>query len=240
MAKRKETEEMNELLSESVYFGIVISLLFYWVATIISKKVKLTLCNPLLLSILFVIAVLLVFDIDYDTYNYGAQYLTYFLTPATVCLAVPLYRQFEILKKNVTAIMLSIGAGCISHAIAIGVLTMVFQLSPELKAALIPKSLTTAIAIGVSEELGGITSVTVVSVVITGILGATIAAKLFQLLKIEEPVAQGLACGTASHAIGTSKAMELGEIQGAMSSLAIVVTGILTVVLAPFIMEIIR
>ncbi|MBQ2800819.1 MAG: LrgB family protein [Lachnospiraceae bacterium] len=231
---------MNELLSESIYFGIVISLVFYWIAMVISKKVKITLCNPLLLSVLLVILVLVVFDIDYETYNYGAQYLTYFLTPATVCLAVPLYRQFKILKKNVAAIMLSIGAGCISHAIVMGVMTLAFQMSPELKAALIPKSLTTAIAIGVSQELGGITSVTVISVVITGILGATIAEKLFQLLKIKEPIAQGLACGTASHAIGTSKAMELGEIQGAMSSLAIVVTGILTVVLAPFIMEIIR
>lgn len=231
---------MNELLSGSVYFGIVISLIFYWVSSIISKKVKLTICNPLLLTTIFIIVVLLVFHIDYDTYNYGAQYLTYFLTPATVCLAVPLYRQFEILKKNVAAIMLSIGAGCISHAIAIGVLTIAFRLSPELKASLIPKSLTTAIAIGVGEELGGITSVTVISVIITGLLGATIADGLFRLLKIEEPVAQGLACGTASHAIGTSKAIELGEVQGAMSSLAIVVTGILTVILAPFVMEIIR
>lgn len=231
---------MNDLLSESVYFGIVISLIFYWVSLIISKKVKLTVCNPLLLTTIFIIAVLLVFHIDYDTYNYGAQYLTYFLTPATVCLAVPLYRQFEILKDNVSAIMLSIGAGCISHAIAIGVLTIAFHLSPELKAALIPKSLTTAIAIGVGEELGGITSVTVISVIITGLLGATIASTLFRLLKIEEPIAQGLACGTASHAIGTSKAIELGEIQGAMSSLAIVVTGILTVIIAPFVMEMIR
>ncbi len=231
---------MNDFFANSVYFGIVISLLFYWVAMLISKKVKVTLCNPLLLSTIFIIAVLLIFHIDYDTYNYGAQYLTYFLTPATVCLAVPLYRQFEILKRNVTAILLSIGAGCISNAIVVGVLAIAFKMSPELKASLIPKSLTTAIAIGVGEELGGITSVTVISVVITGLLGATIAGNLFQVLKIEEPVAQGLACGTASHAIGTSKAMELGEIQGAMSSLAIVVTGIITVVIAPFVMEIIK
>lgn len=231
---------MNELFSESVYFGIVISLLFYWLAMIVSKKVKLTICNPLLLSAILIIAVLMIFDIDYDTYNYGAQYLTYFLTPATVCLAVPLYRQFEILKKNAIAIILSISAGCVSNAVAVGILTIAFKLSPELKAALIPKSLTTAIAIGVSEELGGINSVTVISVIITGLLGATIAEKLFHLLKIQEPVAQGLACGTASHAIGTSKAIEMGEIQGAMSSLAIVVTGILTVILAPFVMEIIR
>lgn len=231
---------MNELLSQSVYFGIVISLLFYWLAFVISKKVKLTVCNPLLLGSVFVVAVLLLFHIDYDTYNYGAQYLTYFLTPATVCLAVPLYRQFEVLKKNVMAVLLGIGAGCISHAIGIGVLVIAFRLSPELKASLIPKSLTTAIAIGVGEELGGITSVTVISVVITGLLGATIAGKMFQLLKIKEPVAQGLACGTAAHAIGTSKAIEFGEIQGAMSSLAIVVTGVITVLLAPFVMEIIR
>lgn len=231
---------MNELLSQSVYFGIVISLLLYWLAFIISKKVKLTICNPLLLACVFVVAVLLLFDIDYDTYNYGAQYLTYFLTPATVCLAVPLYRQFEVLKKNVMAVFLGIGAGCISHAIGVGVLVTAFHLSTELKASLIPKSLTTAIAIGVGEELGGITSVTVISVVITGLLGATIAGKMFQLLKIKEPVAQGLACGTASHAIGTSKAIEFGEIQGAMSSLAIVVTGVMTVVLAPFVMKIIR
>lgn len=230
---------MNEMLSESVYFGIAISLLFYWVALKISKKVKLTLCNPLLLSTIFVVIVLIVFDIDYDTYNYGAQYLTYFLTPATVCLAVPLYRQIEVLKKNVLAILLSIGAGCIANAVVIGVLTIGFQLSPELKAALIPKSLTTAIAIGVGEELGGITSVTIMSVVITGLLGATIASGLFKILKIEEPVAQGLACGTASHAIGTSKAIEFGEIQGAMSSLAIVVTGIITVIIAPIIMKLI-
>ena len=239
MAERKEEKRMNEMLSESVYFGIVISLLFYWIALTISKKVKSTICNPLLISAIFIVIVLVVFQIDYDTYNYGAQYLTYFLTPATVCLAVPLYRQIQVLKKNIVAILLSIGAGCAANAMVIGVLTISFQFSPELKAALIPKSLTTAIAIGVSEELGGTTSVTVMSVVITGILGATIASGLFKLLKIEEPVAQGLACGTASHAIGTSKAIQLGEIQGAMSSLAIVVTGIITVVIAPMIMKLI-
>lgn len=228
---------MNEILGESAYFGIVISLLFYWVSTIISRKVKLTICNPLLLTVIFVIVFLCAFQVDYESYNNSAEYLTYFLTPATVCLAVPLYRQFEILKKNVAAVLLSIVAGCVANAVGIGVLAITFQFSTELKASLIPKSLTTAIAIGVSEELQGITSITVLSVIITGILGATIAEGLFKLLKIEEPVAQGLACGAASHAIGTSKAIQLGEVQGAMSSLAIVVTGVITVVIAPVIMQ---
>lgn len=230
---------MNEIVAETAYFGVVISLLFYWIFWNLSKKVKNTLCNPLLLTIIALILVLSVLGIDYESYQNSAEYLTYFLTPATVCLAVPMYRQFEILKKNVAAVFLGIGAGCIGHAIGIGVLTIAFRLSPELKAALIPKSLTTAIAIGVSQELQGITSVTILSVVITGIFGAVIAESLFKLLKIKEPVAQGLACGTASHAIGTSKAVQLGEVQGAMSSLAIVVTGVITVILAPFIMQII-
>lgn len=228
---------MNTILGQSAYFGIVISLLFYWVSTIISKKVKLTICNPLLLTVVFVIVFLCVFQIDYESYNNSAQYLTYFLTPATVCLAVPLYRQFEILKKNVTAVLASIVAGCVANAVGVGVLAVIFQLSPELKASLIPKSLTTAIAIGVSEELQGITSITVLSVIITGILGAVIAEGLFKLLRIEEPVAQGLACGTASHAIGTSRAIQIGEVQGAMSSLAIVVTGVITVIMAPLLLQ---
>ena len=230
---------MNEIVAETAYFGVVISLLFYWIFWNLSKKVKKTLFNPLLLTIVALILVLSVLGIDYESYQNSAEYLTYFLTPATVCLAVPMYRQFEILKKNILAVFLGIGAGCIGHAIGIGALTIAFQLSPELKAALIPKSLTTAIAIGVSEELQGITSVTILSVVITGIFGAVIAEGLFKLLKIKNPVAQGLACGTASHAIGTSKAVQLGEVQGAMSSLAIVVTGVITVILAPFIMQVI-
>lgn len=230
---------MNEMVAETAYFGVVISLLFYWFSVRLSRKIKLTLCNPLLITIIAVILVLKVFGIDYQSYNHSAQYLTYFLTPATVCLAVPMYRQIEILKKNIVAVFLGIGAGCVSHAIGIGVLTIWFKLSPQLKAALIPKSLTTAIAIGVSEELQGITSVTILSVVITGIFGAVIAEWVFRIFKIKEPVAQGLACGTASHAIGTSKAVQLGEVQGAMSSLAIVVNGIITVILAPFIMQMI-
>lgn len=227
---------MNEFLLNSTYFGIVLSLLCYWIAMKISAKVKSTLCNPLLISSVIIIAVLLILKVDYETFDKGASYLTYFLNPATVCLAVPLYRQFQVLKSNLKAILLGIFAGCVACMITIVGLAAVFSFSTELTASLLPKSITTAIAIGLSEEIGGMSAVTVACVVITGIFGACIASTMFKIFKIEEPVAQGLATGTSAHAIGTSRALELGEIQAAMSSLAIVVTGIMTVIIAPIVM----
>ena len=226
---------MNEFLLNSTYFGIVLSLIGYWIALKISAKVKSTLCNPLLVASAMIVAVLLVLKVDYDTFNKGASYLTYFLNPATVCLAVPLYRQFQVLKSNMKAILLGIAAGCIACMITIVGLSMVFSFTPQLTASVLPKSITTAIAIGLSEEIGGMSAVTVACVVITGIVGACTASTLFKLFKIEEPVAQGLATGASAHAIGTSRALELGEIQGAMSSLAIVVTGMMTVILVPIV-----
>lgn len=230
---------MNEFFVNSTYFGIVLSLLCYWIALKISAKAKSTLVNPLLVSAAIIIAVLLILRIDYETFDKGASYLTYFLNPATVCLAVPLYRQFQVLKSNLKAILIGIFAGCIACMLTIVGLAAAFSFSAELTASLLPKSVTTAIAIGISEEIGGMSAVTVACVVITGIFGACIASTLFKILKIEEPVAQGLAAGTSAHAIGTSRALELGEIQAAMSSLAIVVTGIMTVIIVPLVMGII-
>lgn len=226
---------MNEFLLNSTYFGIVLSLLCYWIALKISAKVKSTLCNPLLVASAIIIVILLLLKVDYSTFDKGASYLTYFLNPATVCLAVPLYRQFQVLKSNLKAILLGVAAGCIACMIVIVGLSAVFTLSPELTASILPKSITTAIAIGLSEEIGGISSVTVACVIITGIFGACIASTLFKIFKIEEPVAQGLATGTSAHAIGTSRALELGEVQAAMSSLAICVTGIMTVIIVPIV-----
>lgn len=226
---------MNEFLLNSTYFGIVLSLLCYWAALKISEKVKSTLCNPLLVASVMIIALLVFFQVDYETFDHGASYLTYFLNPSTVCLAVPLYRQFQVLKTNLKAILLGITAGCIACMITIAGLAAVFALSQEVTISVLPKSITTAIAIGLSQEMGGISSITVACVVVTGIFGACIASVLFKVLKIEEPVAQGLAAGTSAHAIGTSRALELGEIQGAMSSLAIAVTGLMTVILVPIV-----
>lgn len=226
---------MNEFFLNSTYFGIVLSLLCYWLALKISAKVKSTLCNPLLVACAIIIALLLLFKIDYETFDKGASHLTYFLNPATVCLAVPLYRQFQVLKSNLKAILLGVLAGCIACMITIVGLSMLFSFTPELTASVLPKSITTAIAIGLSEEVGGMPAITVACVVFTGIFGACTASTFFKVFKIEEPVAQGLAAGSSAHAIGTSRALELGEIQGAMSSLAIVVTGIMTVIAVPIV-----
>ena len=226
---------MNSVVQSSAYFGFFISLFGYWVSTQIAKRMRSTLCNPLLLTIIFIIAFLKLADISYASYDNGAKYINYFLTPSTVCLAVPLYRQLKLLKEYAGAILISIMSGTAACAIMIFGLAKLFLLEISIYASLVPKSITTAIALGMSEELGGLSAVTVMAVFVTGILGAVIANTVFKIYKIEDPVAQGLAMGTASHAIGTSKALELGEIQAAMSSLAIAVTGILTVIVGPIV-----
>ena len=228
-------KSMDSIVQSSAYFGFFITLFGYWVSTQIAKRMRSTLCNPLLLTIIFIIAFLKLADISYASYDNGAKYINYFLTPSTVCLAVPLYRQLKLLKEYAGAILISIMSGTAACAIMIFGLAKLFLLENSIYASLVPKSITTAIALGMSEELGGLSAVTAMAVFVTGILGAVIANTVFKIFKIEDPVAQGLAMGTASHAIGTSKALELGEIQAAMSSLAIAVTGILTVIVGPIV-----
>ena len=216
----------------STYFGLVLSLASYYLGVKIREKTNMALFNPLFVSAFLIIIVLVLLHIPYASFNVGASYLTYLLTPATVCLALPLYREIKILKKHFKTMMI---AGCLTCFILVVLLALFFKLEGDFARSLLPKSITTAIAIGISEEIGGISGITVAAVVITGILSAIISEKIFELFNIHHPIAQGLALGAAGHAIGTSKALEMGEIQGAMSSLAIVVMGILTVVLAPVI-----
>lgn len=229
---------MNELLAGSVYFGLALSLSAFWVGSCVQRKWKHPLLNPLIIASCIIIAILVVFNIEYNTYEKGASYLSYFLTPVTVCLAVPLYRQIRVLEDNLLAVIISIVCGCISHAAVIVVLSYFFQLDYPLISSLLPKSVTTAIAVGISEQINGVASITLIGVSIAGTSGALFAPAVLKLFRIKEPVAQGLAIGTASHALGTTKAVELGEVQGAMSSLAIVVAGILTVVIVPIVIEI--
>ena len=228
---------MNELLSDSVFFGVAISIAAFWIGEKIQQKWKLPVFNPLLIATVLVILVLMLCDIDYETYNQGAQYITFLLTPATICLAVPLYRQIEVLKKNVAAIIISILCGCVAHLLIIIGIAWLFGVDEVLILSFLPKSVTTPIALGISNEIGGIQAVTVVGVCTAGILCAVIGPVVFKIFKVTEPVAQGLGMGAPSHAIGTSKALEMGEIEGAMSSLAIVVTGILTVVIVPIFVQ---
>lgn len=176
--------------------------------------------------------VLSVGRIDYDSYYEGAKYLSYLLTPATVCLAVPLYEQLELLKKHKSAIVAGIISGVIASMGSVLLFAVIFHLNHEEYVTLLPKSITTAIGMGVSEELGGIVTITVAVIIITGVLGNMIAEVVCRVFHIEEPVAKGLALGTSAHAIGTARAMEMGEVEGAMSSLAIAVAGLLTVAAA--------
>ena len=220
---------MHSLLEQSVFFGVAVSIAAYEAGSLLKKKYHSALFNPLLLSVAATIVLLVLFRIDYDTYYEGAKYLSYLLTPATVCLAIPMYEQLELLKKNLKAVMVGIISGVLMSLGCILVMAIVFGLNHETYVTLLPKSITTAIGMGVSEELGGYVTITVATIVITGVLGNIIGEGLCKLFHIEEPIAKGVALGTASHAIGTARAMEMGEIEGAMASLSIAVAGLLTV-----------
>lgn len=220
---------MTDFFENSVFFGVIISLVSYGIGVLLKKKFKSPLLNPLLISIIITIAVLLILGIDYSKYYEGAKYISYLLTPATVCLAIPLYEQVELLKHNFRAIITGIVSGVVTSLCTILALAIVFRFSHEEYVTFLPKSITTAIGMGVSEELGGYVSITAAVIIITGVMGNIFAELVFRLFRIHEPVAKGIALGSASHAIGTAKAMEIGEIEGAMSSLSIVVSGIITV-----------
>ena len=223
---------MNEIMGNSLFFGVMISVAAYEIGVLLKKKFKFAIFNPLLIAIAVIIVILAITGVEYDTYNDGAKYLSYLLTPATVCLAVPLYEQLEILKKNLKAIVAGILAGALTSVTSVLILAILFGLSHEEYVTLLPKSITTAIGMGVSEELGGIVTITVAVIIITGVLGNMFAEVVCRIFRIEEPIAKGIGIGSASHAIGTAKAMELGDIEGAMSSLSIAVSGLITVILA--------
>ena len=223
---------MSNFLENSVFFGVFISIITYEIGVLIKKKLKLAIFNPLLISIALIIVFLLAFHIKYNVYESGAQYLSYFLTPATVALAVPLYEQIEPLKKNWKAIVAGILSGALTSALCVLAVALVFQLDHKQYVTRLPKSITTAIGMGLSEELGGIVTITVAVIVVTGVIGNMFAESICKLFHITDPVAKGIGIGSASHAMGTAKAMEMGEIEGAMSSLSIAVSGLLTVVVS--------
>lgn len=225
---------MKEIFECSAFAGVALSLVAYYIGVFLKKKLKLAIFNPLLVSIIITVIVLIVGNVDYDTYNEGAKYLSWFLTPATVCLAIPLYEQVELLKEHYVAVFLGIISGVLTSMGVVLVLAKLFSLSHKEYVTLLPKSITTAIGMGVSEELGGYVTITVAVIVITGVLGNILAELVLKVFRIIEPVSKGIATGSAAHAIGTAKAMEMGEIEGAMSSLSIAVSGILTVIGASF------
>lgn len=224
---------MKEAILNSNYFGLILSISLFVLAVKLKQRFKFALLNPLLVSTVLCIALLALLDIPYDNYKSSAGMLSFLLTPATVCLAIPMYRQLKLLRENLPAVACAITAGTCSSLLSILLMGKMFSLSNEHIVTLLPKSITTAIGMGVSEEAGGIVTLTVAGIIITGILGNMIAESVFRLFHITHPIAKGLALGTSAHAVGTAKALELGEIEGAMSSLSICVAGILTVILVP-------
>lgn len=227
---------MEELLNTPL-FGILISILAFEAGLIIYRKTKKAIFNPLLIGIILVITILLQFDISIEHYNQGGSYILFLLGPATVILAVPLYRQIDLLKKNLVPILVGITVGCVSAITSVWFLAKLFNLEELVSISMIPKSVTTPIGMEISRQIGGEPSVTVALIVVTGILGAVMGPFVCKLFRIKDEVAVGVSLGTASHAVGTSKAIELGETQGAMSGLSIGVAGLITVFLAPLFMS---
>lgn len=220
---------MNGILHNSLFFGVALSIGTFILGTMIKRRCNIFLFNPLLVSITITIATLSLLHIEYSTYNESAKYLTYLLTPATVALAIPLYEQLMLLKKNVTAILIGIASGVLCSGVSIFIMALMFGLDHTQYVTLLPKSITTAIGIGLSAELDGYVAITVSAIIFTGLIGNITGDLICRTLHINNPIAKGIAIGTATHVMGTSKAMEVGEVEGAMSSLSVAVAGCMTV-----------
>ncbi len=227
---------MAEFLAGISLFPIVLTIGAYQVGLWLQKKTKSPLCNPILIAVILVVAVLLLTGLPVDTYQEGAKGLSWLLTPVTVCLAVPLYQQVKILKKNLGAILAGVAAGTLTSLVTVFIMCAAFSLSESLTVSLLPKSITTAMGIVLSGQNGGMEALTTAVIVVTGIQGSLMGTMLCKLLRLTDPIAQGVALGTASHVVGTSRANQLGSLQGAVSSLSLAAAGILTAILFPAVM----
>lgn len=226
---------MAEFLESLSLFPVVLTLGAFQVGLWCQKKWKSPLCNPILIALILVVAALLLTGVSVEYYQAGTAVISWLLTPATVCMALPLYQQFQVLKKNLPAVLAGVAAGTVTSLAVVFGLCRLFSLDATMTASLLPKSITTAMGIVLAEQAGGLVPLTTVSIIVTGILGSLFGPLLCRLLRITDPVAQGVAMGTASHMVGTSKAIEMGTLQGAVSSLSLAVAGILTALLFPLV-----
>lgn len=225
---------MTELLGSISLFPLVLTVGAYQVGLWCRKKWDHPVCNPILIAVILVVAILLLTGFPVERYQAGTAGIQWLLTPATVCLALPLHEQLKVLKKNLPAILTGVVTGTLTSLAAIIVLCKLFALDTQISVSVLPKSITTAMGIVLSRQNGGIESLTTAAIIVTGILGSLMGTILCKLLRLKNPIAQGVAFGTASHVIGTTKATELGQLQGAVSSLSLTVAGILTAILFPF------
>lgn len=224
---------MSEVFA-SPFFGIALSILAFWLGVRLQARLKSVLCNPLLIAILLIVLLLSVFKIPYESYNQGGAIINMFLAPATACLAVSIYTKIQILKENWLPILVGCTVGSLTSMGSVWLLCRLFRLDEAMTASLLPKSITTPIAVEVCKAHGGVVPVTVIAVIFTGILGSILAPFLIRLFRVQDSVAAGLSIGACSHAVGTSRAIEIGETEGAMSGLAIGVCGIMTVIVSMF------
>lgn len=220
----------------SPYFGIALSAGAFWIGVKVQKKTGWIICNPLIIAIVIVAGLLLALKIPYESYNAGGQIINMFLGPATACLAVSIYTRLELLKKHWLPIVVGSACGSLTSMVSVWLMCRLFGLDEAMTVSLLPKSVTTPIAVSISGNGGGMVPVTMMAVLITGILGSVFSPLLIRIFKVEDPMVAGLSIGACSHALGTSKAVELGETQGAMSGLAIGICGVMTVLFSLVIM----
>ena len=229
---------MEKILNTQL-FGLITILVFYNLSLYIHKKTQKPIFNNLLISIILIILFLKITNIPYENFKIGADVINFMLGPVTIVLAVPLYRQYDLLKKYFREILVGILGGVITSFIIVVIIGKITSTSNEIIYSIIPKSITTPMGISLVNQLGGVESVTVVCIIITGIFGNIFAEHLLKIAKVKHPVAKGIAIGTSSHALGTSKALELGEVEGAMSSLSIGISGLITVIIVPLLINLI-
>lgn len=227
---------MSDFLMQFSLFPLVLTIGSYQFGLWCQKKWKSPLLNPILIGTVLVIGVLLLTGVPNEHYQAGTAHMTWLLTPATVCLALPLYENIKALKKSLPAILVGITAGTLTSLAVVFVLCRIFGLDRALTVSMLPKSVTSAFGMALSEANGGYGALTTAAIVITGVLGALIGSVLCKLFRITDPVAQGVAFGTASHVGGTTRALELGSLQGAVSSLSLAIAGLMTAVLFPLVM----
>jgi predicted murein hydrolase (TIGR00659 family) len=228
---------MTEFLSGSSFFCIALTLITFSFASALQKKLKIALLNPILVSAAIIMVVLTLLDIPNSVYQAGCKVLSFLLTPATICLAISFYEQFQRLKKHMGAILWGVLLGTLCSLGSIFLMSKLFGLTDALTLSLLPKSVTTAIGVALSEEIGGIGAITTAAIVITGIFGNVAGPALCKLFRIRSEVAQGVAFGTSAHVIGTAKATEMGQLAGAVSSLSLTIAGIVTAVLMSFLAQ---
>lgn len=229
---------MQQILNTQL-FGLVTILFFYNIGLFIQKKAKKPIFNALLICIILIISFLKIINIPYENFKIGADILNFLLGPVTVVLAVPLYRQFNLFKKHMKEILIGISVGVATSFIMVFVIGKLTLTNYEIIYSILPKSITTPMGISLVNALGGVEAITVVCIIATGIFGNILGEIILKVANIKHPIAKGIAMGTAAHAMGTSKALEMGEVEGAMSSLSIGICGVMTVLLVPIFVNLI-